>query len=201
MRSQKKQKKELAEATRRSLRLVAEGRNEEAYDFLEQAVQRFPEDPAIRLQYATTLLAIRPNEAVSEVIKAIDLDPNEPMRLTGAAGILFKMGDVETARLYATRAKELAPPDFSFMPYLINLDAHFAALEGKDDQAEEGFRDAVEQEPDGEIFAVDLAQFLAKRGRQPEALEIIDTTLPLTKRKEPLERLRSELLGQSDAQT
>lgn len=195
----RKQRKELAAAIERGHRLFAAGREreQEAAEFLQAAVQRFPDDPEIRLHYAISLLMIRPEDATAEIIKAIELGPDEPMRLTRAAGILFNMGDVETARTYANRAKELAPPDFLFAANLINLDSHFAALEGKDELAEEGFRRALTQEPNAEMFAVDLANFLAKRGRNPEALEIIDNALPRTKRKEPLEELRNKLLGES----
>lgn len=191
----RKKKREAAAAADQGLRLLAKGRRQEAYAFLERAVHRFPDDPDVRMHYADSLLAVRPQDAIPEITKAIELGPDEPIRLTRAAGILFKMGQVETARSYATRAKDLASPDFLFMPYLVNLDSHFAALEGKDDVAEEGFRLAVEQEPDGETFAVDLAKFLSDRDRQEEALAVIDQALPRTPRKEPLERLRSELLA------
>jgi Flp pilus assembly protein TadD len=189
----RKQKKELAAAKDRALRLLAQKRRQEAHDFLEQAVQQFPDDPEIRMQYATTLLEIRPDDAAPELIKAIELDPKDPIRLTGAAGILFKMGDVETARSYATHAKELAPDDFLFMPELICLDGHFAALEDNDELAEENFRLAVVREPSNAIVAVDLAQFLSERGRRAEALEVIDEAMARTENKEPLQRLQAEL--------
>ena len=166
----RKNRKKVAVAADQGLKLLAEQRHEEAYRFLEGATRQFPDDPDIRMHYAHSLLAVRPEDAVPEITKAIELGPDEPVRLTRAAGILFKMGQVETARSYATRAKQLAPPGFLFMSYLINLDGHFAALEGLDELAEEHFRLAVEQEPDGEVFAVDLAKFLSERGRREEAL-------------------------------
>ncbi|HEX5525991.1 MAG TPA: hypothetical protein VFX44_02200 [Solirubrobacterales bacterium] len=190
----RKQKKEIAAANAQGLKLLAERRHQEAYEFLTQAVRQFPDEPELRMHYASSLLAVRPESAVPEIVTAVELGPDEPIRLTRAAGILFRMGQVETARSYAIRAKELAPPDFLFMPYLLNLDGHFAALEGKDAMAEEGFRLAVEQEPDGETFAVDLAKFLNERNRQAEALEVINEALPRTKRPEPLELLRSEIV-------
>lgn len=192
----RKRRKDVAAANAHGLRLLAERRRQDAYEFLAGAVQKFPDEPEIRLHYATSLLAVRPADAVDEAIKAIELDPDEPIRLTRAASLLFSLNDIQTARAYTMRAKELADHEFSFYPELINLDGHFAALDGKDELAEKDFREAVEREPDGEMFAVDLALFLAKRGRQPEALKVIDNALPLTERKDPLEDLRSELLGQ-----
>lgn len=189
----RKQQREVTAARDRGLRLLAEKRYQEAHEFLAQAVQQFPEDPEIRMQYAHTFLAVCPDKAVPEVIKAIELDPDEPVRLTGAAGILFKMGSIETARTYSTHAKGLAPRNFLFMPELINLDGHFAALEGTDELAEERFRLAAEREPDSAIFASDLAQFLSDRGRRTEALEVIDEAMARTENKEPLQRLRVEI--------
>lgn len=194
----RKQKRELAAATDTSLKLLAEFRAQEAFEYLAEAVQRFPSDPELRLLYGTSLLAVRPEDGVSETIKAIELDPDNPMRLARAAGILFKMGRVDTARSYVARAKRLAPPNFLFAPDLIYLDSHFAALDGNDDVAEKGFRLALKQEPSGEMFAFDLAKFLAERGRRAEALHVIDEALPRAKQREPLDRLRDELLAETE---
>lgn len=192
----RKKRKELAAAIDRGHRLFAAGREQEATDFFQEAVQRFPDDPEIRLHYATSLLVTRPEDAALQIVKAIELGADDPVQLTRASGMLFRLGDIETARLYANRATQLAPPNFFLTSYLLNLDSHFAALEGKDELAEEGFRMALEQEPRSDTLAIDLAQFLAKHGRQSEALEVIENSLPLTKRKDPLERLRGELLGE-----
>lgn len=194
----RKTKKELAGAIEQGHKLLAERRDQDAYEFLEKAIRQFPDDPEIRLHWAISLLAVRPQDALPEIAKAIEMDPNEPMRLTRAAGIVITMGDVETARSYATRAKELAPENFPFRVHLLSLDSHFAALEGKDKLAEEGFRRAIEREPDGEMLAVDLAQFLADRDRLREALEVIDEALPRARRRKPLERLRVELLSETE---
>jgi Flp pilus assembly protein TadD len=189
----RKQRKEVGAATDRGLRLLAEKRYQEAHEFLAQAVQQFPDDPELRMHYAHTLLAVCPEQVVPEVVKAIELGPNEPIRLTRAAGILFKMGQLETARSYVTHAKELAPPNFMFMPDLIHLDGHFAALEEKDELAEENFRLAVEQAPNNASFAADFAQFLSERGQRAGALKVIDEAMARTENTEPLQRLRGEL--------
>jgi tetratricopeptide (TPR) repeat protein len=199
MKIRRKQKKELAAAIERGHRLIAGGGDRQAFEFLEQASQQFPEDPELRLLYATSLLAIRPKDAIPETVKAIELDPDEPVRLARAANLLFNMGQIETARSYAKRAKEKVTPDFWFYPELLNLDGHFAALDGDDELAEERLRAAMDREPEGGMFAVDLSKFLAKRGRHEEALEIVDQALTRSKRKESLEQLRGELLGEAKA--
>jgi tetratricopeptide (TPR) repeat protein len=117
---------ELPVAIQQGHKLLAAGREQHAYEYLENAIQRFPDDPELRLLYATSLLAIQPKEAIGEAIRDLDLEPDEPVRFSRAANL--------------------------------------------------------------------FAMSLVKRGRQEEALELIEEELPRTKRKEPLERLRGELL-------
>ena len=107
---------------------------------------------------------------------------------------MYTMKQLDHARLYAKRAKELAPEDFPFKPELLNLESKFAALEGKDSVAEKGLRLAMASEPEGEFFAFDLATFLVERGREAEALEVIDKALKRTKEKNYLKNLRTEIL-------
>jgi Flp pilus assembly protein TadD len=186
-----------AAAIERGQRLLVERRYEELLEFLQEAVRRFPKDPEIRLLYATSLLEIRPDDAVREATKAIDLDPDEPIRLTRAARLLFNMAEIEVARSYATRAAELTPDGFLFTAELANLGGLLRALDGEDELAEEALRMAMELKPDQEGLARDLAKFLADRGRVEEAVKVIDQALKLAKRREELERLREEIAGRT----
>ena len=81
---------ELPVAIQQGHKLLAAGREKHAYEYLENAIQRFPNDPELRLLYATSLLAIRPKEAIGEAIKDIELDPDEPVRFTSAANLFAK---------------------------------------------------------------------------------------------------------------
>lgn len=117
---------ELPVAIEQGHKLLAAGREQHAYEYLEKASQRFPDDSEIQFLYATSLLAIKPKEAIGEAIKDIELGPDEPVQFTRAANL--------------------------------------------------------------------FAKSLVERGRQEEALELIEQALPRAKRKEPLERLRGELL-------
>ena len=164
-------------------------------EYLEEGVaKRFPNDPEIRLLYGTALLEVRPRVGLSEIAKAIELDPDDPVRLTRAARIMYSMKQFDRARSYAKRAKDLAPENFVFGPELLNLESNFAALDGKDDLAEEGLRLAVEREPEMEVLAWDLAKFLVDRAREEEALSVIDEALKRTKTNKYLKRLRAEIL-------
>jgi predicted Zn-dependent protease len=189
--------KDLAAAIERGRRLLVEHRSQETDGFLEDAMRRFPGDAELRLLYASNLLAIRPEDAAAEAIKAVELDPEEPILLLRAASLLFTMKHVDSAREYATRARALAPSGFLFMAELIDLEARLATIEGSDGEAEEGFRRAVELEPENEMLALHLARFLANRNRPADALQVIEQSANQT---ETLSRLRNELSDEPEGE-
>jgi Flp pilus assembly protein TadD len=193
----KKQKKELAAVIARGRELRRVGRDpEEALEFLEVAVRRFPTDPELRLLNATILLVFDPDQAAAEAAKAIELSPDDPAVLVRAGHLLVRE-DPEAARSCAVRANELAPPDFVLMSGLISLNGLIAAFDGEDDVAEERLRLAVSRDPLYSNFAVQLATFLAPRERQEEAVEVIDEALQRTKQKADLEQLRAVVTGKA----
>ena len=191
----RKQRKELAAAIARGRELLLAGRHQENFEFLGEAVRRFPNDPEVRLLYATTLLEYRPDDVVAEAAKAADLGSGSPKILVRAAHLMLDRGDVDSARAAAKRANELASPEFVLMADLINLLGLLAALDGEDDLAEENLRSALGRQPDNGPFAIDLARYLVSRGRPEEAVEVIDQTLMTTDRRENLERVRAEIAG------
>lgn len=191
----RRNQKRLAAAIHRGGTLLVEQRYEEFHQFLQEAVQEFPEDAEVQLLYATSLLDVRPDDVVPEAIKAVELAPNDAMMLTQAASLILNRGDVEAARPYVTRAEELAPEGFIFMAELKGLAGQIRAHDGDDEFAEDALRSAVELKPDQEGLARDLAEFLADRYRMEEAVEVIDRALKLAKKKEQLERLRVEIAG------
>lgn len=95
----------------------------------------------------------------------------------------------------AKRARELAGPNFILEGGLVNLEGLFAAFDKEYDLAEERLRLAVKMDPDFDLFAGNLARFLAARGRLNEAVEVVDQALPRTKTKHYLEALRKELIA------
>jgi Flp pilus assembly protein TadD len=97
-----------SETIERARRFLREGRDAENLEFLESAVARYPQDPEIRLLYATALVPFRPDKAPWQVATAIELDKNDPWRLTRAASLMFHLGELEASRSYAARAAELA---------------------------------------------------------------------------------------------
>lgn len=188
----------LARAIDRGRQLRREDRDHENLEFFEEAMGQFPESGELRLLYGTALLLSQPEVALSEIAKATEVGSSDPVLLTRAARLMYSMKQFDHARAYAKRAKELAPKKFKFGPELLNLESNFAALDGNDQVAEEGLRLAVQREPKMELLALDLAEFLADRGRQEEALGVIDEALKRAQRTKYLKRLRAEILQGTD---
>jgi Flp pilus assembly protein TadD len=196
----RRQKKELTAAIAQGRELRKLGRDpEQALEFLEEAVQRFPEDPELRLLNATVLLALRPDDVAAEAAKAAELAPDDPGTLVRAGHLLLGRGDRDAARSCAARADKLAKPDFVLMAGLDNLSGLLAAFRGEDDLGEEKLRSAVDQEPDNEPFARNLAVFLAERGRLQEGAEVLDEALKHIEKKDELERMRARMVAEADS--
>jgi Flp pilus assembly protein TadD len=189
------QRKECAAAIERGRKLLAAHQEQEAIKFIGGAVQRFPDDPEIRVLHASILLAVCPSDVAAEAARAVELGADDPLILVRAAQLLLGRGEVEPARSCAARAKSLVQPDFVLMSSLVNLEGLLAAIEGEDALAEEKLRAAWKSDPAFSSLAVDLVKFLANRDRQAEALEVIDDALDHANEKAELERLRSETVG------
>lgn len=195
----RRKRKELTATIARGRALRKMGRDpEEALEFLEQGVERFPEDPELRLLCATVLLAIRPDDVAAEASKAAELAPDDPGTLVRAGHLLLGSRDREAAQFCAARAGELARPDFVLLAGLDNLNGLLAAFRGEDDLAEEKLRSAVEREPDNESFAKNLAVFLAERGRLQQGAEVLDEALRHVERKDEVERMRDQMATEAD---
>ncbi|MGN6556637.1 MAG: HEAT repeat domain-containing protein [Solirubrobacterales bacterium] len=175
--------------------LFTSGWHHEAFEFLQKAVKEFPDDPEIRLLYATMLLEFEPDEVAAEAAKAIELDPDEPLRLVRAANLMFGVSEVEAARSYATRARELAPPDFLFMPGLIDIEGVLADHDGHDGLAEEKFRSVFQDDPGDETKARRLAFFLARRDRLEDGVAVLDEALKHAEATDNLTAWRARMVA------
>jgi Flp pilus assembly protein TadD len=193
-----REEEERAEAVERGRRLLSEERYRENLEFLEEARRQFPDVAEIQLLYASMLLEFRPEDVAVEAAKAVELGPEDPTILVRAASLLLNRGQLEEARPIVKRARALVGPDFLLEGGLVNLEGVIAAIDKEYDLAEEKLRLAVELDPDFESFAGDLAKLLRIRSRPAEAVEVIDQALPQVEKKERLERLRKELVGDGD---
>lgn len=193
----RKQKKELSLARERAKELLLAQNDQETLEFLEQAVQKFPDDAEIRLRYATILVAFRPDDVATEAAKAAELGFDDPRILVGAGHRLLFGGNLEAARTCATQASELAQPGFVLTASLANLKGRVAALSGEDDHAENELRAAIEGDPTHAPFASDLAVFLAEHNRLNEAVGVLDETLEHAEEKDKLERMRARMADEA----
>jgi tetratricopeptide (TPR) repeat protein len=185
--------REVRSTIQRGRELFTQGSQQEAQEFLSEAVQRFPDNAEIRILYGSSLLSDRPEDGIREVMAAVELDPKEPNRLARAADLMFSMARLDESREYASRARHLGGSDFLFLPELTRLEADFALRDGNYDAAEMGYRRAVELGPDDERLAIHLAKFLAERGCRSEAMEVIERALQTAKDRDQLERMRRDL--------
>lgn len=172
-------------------------KDQEALEFLEDAVQQFPGEAEIRLMYASALLMFRPEDVLSQLKKAVELSPNDPVILVRAGNQMLNEGDIEAARSCAARASALASPHFILKSGLVSLDGRIAAFDGDDELAEEKLRRAAAEDPEYSSFAINLARFLNERDRRVEAIAVVDHALATCRMKDGLKELREEIVGTS----
>lgn len=193
-----KRKRELEAAIERGRKLRTNG-DREAVEFLEVAARRFPESPEFPLLLATLYLESQPGDVAAQVAKAAQLGSGDPAVQVRAGHMFLNGGDVEAARTCAIRAKELAGDDFVLLAGLESLFGRIAARDGNYVLAEEKLRSALQREPEGPTHWLHLARFLWARGRDEEALIVIDESLSQVREsdKDLLERLRDEITDEA----
>jgi thioredoxin-like negative regulator of GroEL len=111
----------LTETIQHAQDLLRKERYEENFALLTDAVERFPEDPEVRLLYGTMLVMFRPQDAAREIATAISFNTADPYRLTRAAQMLYVLGKFGAAQDYVDWALDSMPDDFALMPALLNV--------------------------------------------------------------------------------
>src|SRR5262245_56014863 len=82
-------KKEEAWPTiQRARDLLADGPEDETSEFLEAAVERFPDNAELRLLNGFVLARVNPEDGIHEAARAIELAPYEPWYLIRAAWLM-----------------------------------------------------------------------------------------------------------------
>ena len=165
------------------------------FEFLEASVERFPDDPELRVLLASINLEFRPDQVGTQATIASELGADIPSIQVRAGHLLLGRGDLDGARECARRARRTAGSDFVLIAGLEGLEGRIAAADGDDEFAEKRLRSAAEREPEYPNYAINLVQFLARRSRTDEALEVIDQALQSVKERDKLEQLRNELAG------
>jgi thioredoxin-like negative regulator of GroEL len=196
----KKHEKELAAAIEQGWQLIRQGKDQEALELLEKAAHRFPRSADIRLMLATVYLDLRPEDEAAQLAKAAELGVDDPSIQIRAGHRLWNIDDLEGARRCAARASELADAEDKFIlaADLESLIGHLAASDGEYAFAEEKLRSALQREPEYPTHPLSLARFLWARGRDEDALTVIDESLPQIREDldtDLLKQLRSEIVA------
>ncbi len=190
--------------------LLARGPEKKYISFTERAVNRYPDDAALRLEYATALSSRDPEKSRLEALKVAELDAENELEraalVVRAARLLLQLGDSEGAQSLADLASDFAPSQVTIRNELTGLRGAIAAATGVADRAEQELRAAHSADPIHSIFALDLAELLIARDRREEALAVIERTLATPERPgifqaraaRKLERLREDLQARRD---
>lgn len=189
-------RRELAAAIEHGRSLIREQKDQEALEFLEQAARDFPESPEMPLMLATVYRDSRPNAIPEQLANAAELGLDDPVIQVLAGHRLLNEGDVAAARACAVRAGELTDSGFILLADLEDLIGRVAARDGDYPLAEEKLRSAIQREPESSSHWLHLTRFLWARGRDEDALTVIDEARPQMREdidRDLLEQLRSEI--------
>ena len=192
---ERRTERQLQAAIDRGRSLLAEGGDDHALDFIEDAARRFPQSAEIQLQLASALLAFTTDKVAAQAAKAAELAPDDPVIQVRAGHMLLNEGDLGAARACAARAEELADGEFILLADVEGLSGRIAARDGNYALAEEKLRSALQREPEWSSHWLNFVRFLWARGRDEEALTVIDESLDQVREsdRDLLERLRGEI--------
>lgn len=190
----KRRERKLDAVVKRGWKMIRQGKDQDALEFLEDACPRFPESAEIRMMLATVYRELRPDDVAEQLAKAAEIGADDPVIQVRAGHMLWNENDLEGARACAARASELIDDEFILSADLEGLIGRIAARDGEYAFAEKLLRSAVRREPEYSTHTVRLARFLWARGRDEDALAVINEGLGRVREsdKGSLERLRSE---------
>lgn len=148
-----------------------QGNNEEALRYYRGNLAAQPESAEDLLGLATAAQALgQESDAEVAVVRALDLDPQNPYVQQGAAAIYLNAKRLTDAHLCARRAVNLGP----------NVPAAYAVLGavlaemGRLAEAERSFRTAIELSPEHDSPKLRLVYVLREQARWAETLEILE---------------------------
>jgi tetratricopeptide (TPR) repeat protein len=149
----------------------------DAIPYLKASIERFPKSADLRMMMSIACGISRPEKVAPEAKLAAQLAPLDLPLQVRAGFTLVRNGEVKAAGDCAARVREQAGDDYSPLTDLVRLEALVKAYEGDYDKAEEEFRWAVTSEPENMKNAYSLAEFLWARGRDKEAVAVIDDAM------------------------
>ncbi len=124
------------------------GQSEAALPEYEAAARLSPKDVEFRVKYGTALAKTRPKDAIGELRRAVELDPNNYVTRQALGMALRRAGDLNAAELEFRRAVELsAAADKHTEAVLLTNKAIEQLKKGNVSQAVEALRAALAAEP------------------------------------------------------
>lgn len=168
---------ELAVRIEYSRQLVTGPDDPKTIPYLEASIRRFPESAHLRMLMADACKVVRPGQVAQEARAAAELAPKDLTLQVYAAWALVHHEEVEAAWDCAARVRELAGDDYEPITDLVRLEGMAMAYERRFTAAEEKLRWALDTKPQNKKNAHVLAAFLWARGRDEEAVEVIDEAM------------------------
>ena len=157
------------------------GRAEEVADQRRRALARAPDRPEPLHDLGETLREEgRLEEAIEWYGLAIELEPEFPLAYAAMGDALFALGRHDEAMERLLRAESLLPADSELAPDLRRLIGRTQSARGRPEEAEEGFRRALELAPDDAATLRELVSLRFGQGEYEEALEALRTLLEVT---------------------
>jgi tetratricopeptide (TPR) repeat protein len=131
-----------------------------------------------------------PERAADLARRATELAPEDPATLFKAAWLAFNLGRLADARGYLDAARKHEPEGFALHAEILHLHGRLLEREGRDPEAEEALKAALELDRAAVGYASRLAEFLAARERSDEALDVVEVGLRHRPGDDDLESIR-----------
>jgi TolB-like protein/Flp pilus assembly protein TadD len=171
-------------ALRGALGVPFEGARLQSRVYLKKAMKQ-PTSIAYNVSSQMYLMRRQHNEAISDLERALSLDPNDPSCYQSMGYTLSMAGRPKEAIEYVNKGKRLDPLNPSRYLYLLGW-AQFCM--GELAEAAASVEKALRLNPEDESVTIDLAVFYGLLGREKEARAIFET-------------VREKVMGNTDAST
>jgi tetratricopeptide (TPR) repeat protein len=161
--------------------LREDGKRREALEMIRAAIRRFPDDRSLKLTEAITLSELGRYGESLELLSA--MIKGRPDEATEDAAIYLLMSSVHLQNNKLNEAEESARKAVALNPDdlegQIQLSSVLEKL-GKNDAAEKGLRELLQNQPDNATALNNLGYFLLERTpRQQEALKLIEQAIAI----------------------
>ena len=151
--------------------MIALGDAKDAPPLIQSIVKDHPDDPEIAVWQGRVDQALdRPDVAIQDFQRAIDLAPDQAGGYVGLARLYFHLGRIDEANAVLDRAAK----KIRDMSRVHEIRAEIATQAGKPDVAVDEYRKALETSPNDKQLLFQLGRALREAGRLDEASQTLD---------------------------